>query len=188
MKVLAIPEDQEVDRFIIKPVIEALFADLQLPARVDVLPEPRLRGASEALDPSMIRSIVEDNPMTDLFVLMIDRDCNRERNEERALARQSEHPGRVLACVAVQELEVWMLALHAERIGAPWGTVRQECDPKERWAEPLLKQIGSEGPGRGRKRAMQALAGNWRSLRSRCPELQGLQDAVRNFVERRKTG
>lgn len=99
-----------------------------------------------------------------------------------AAARQREHEGKLIACLARQEVEVWMLALHADRLNARFADVRAHCDPKEAWAEPLLDELGRDGPGRGRKRAMRALAGNWRSLRSRCPELGALQAAVSAFA------
>lgn len=175
MNVLIIPEDQESDRYILKPVVESLFADLSVRARIDVLPEPRLRGADQALDPSLLQEIIDGNPMVDLFLLIIDRDCNRMNHEARVSARMSEHPDRLLACLAWQELEVWMLALHKEKLSVPFSKIRQHCDPKEAFAEPLLEQLGTDGPGGGRKRAMSALKGNWRSLRSLCGELKELQ-------------
>ena len=178
MKVLVIPEDQTHDQYIIKPVIEALFADLEFRARVSVLPDPRLHGDSEALDPEMIRGIVRDNPMEDLFLLLVDRDCDRNHAEAKAAAIQKEHATRLICCLAIQEIEVWMLALHADSLGAPLSEIRRHCDPKERWAEPLLKRVGMDGPGAGRKKAMRALQGQWRSLRDRCNELKSLQDQV----------
>lgn len=181
MKVLIIPEDQALDQYIVKPVVEAMLRDEQIPARVDVLPEPRLRGTGMALDAQIIAGIVTNNPMVDLFLLIVDRDCNREGNEEQAAARQREHQGKLIACLAVQEVEVWLLALYTDRLGARLTEVRAHCDPKERWAEPLLDELGREGPGRGRKRAMRVLASNWRRLRARCPELASLQKAVRAF-------
>ena len=183
MNVLVIPEDQELDRYIVKPVVEALFDDLRTRARVSVLPEPRLRGAGEALDKETVASIVRDNPMEDLFLLIVDRDCNRENHDEKAAKRQAEHAGRLLACVAVQEVEVWLLALYKDRFQETFTEVRKECDPKERWAEPLLKELGSEGPGRGRKAAMRALSGNWRSLHDTCPELRDLQQRIQAWQQ-----
>jgi hypothetical protein len=181
VKVLLIPEDQTLDGFITKPVIEALLADIKVSARVDVLPEPRLRGAGDALDPSVVRSIVADNPMTDLFVLIVDRDCDRQGHEAKARARQSEHPGKLVACVAVQELEVWMLALYKDQLHESWQNIRAHCDPKEQWAEPLLKKLGSAGPGAGRKRAMQALKGKLKTLLSLCDELNDLRNRLQAF-------
>jgi hypothetical protein len=186
VRVLVIPEDQENDQYIARPVLEALFGDLGLSARIDVLPEPRLRGADDALDKDLLNSIIDENPMIDLFVLLIDRDCNRAKNEERARERQKEHEGKLLACVARQELEVWLLALYLHELDVTFGALREHCDPKEQWAEPLLRSLDSDGPGRGRKRAMRALKGQWRSLRDRCDELGELQDAIADWDKARK--
>ncbi len=145
-----------------------------------------LRGADDALDRELIAEIVDQNPMTDLFLLVVDRDCNRERNVERAADREREHPTKLITCVAIQEIEVWLLALHRDRIGDGWTDVRNECDPKERWAEPLLEELGTGRPGRGRKKAMEALGGQIRSLLGVCDELSVLRDRLdewRNRIE-----
>lgn len=157
MKVLVIPEDQELDQYIVKPVVELLLSEAGVTAKVEVLPEPRLRGASDALNAATLREIVVDNPMVDLFLLLVDRDCDRDSNEAKVRTREQEHAGRLLACCAWQEIEVWMLAAHKEKLDATWNEVRSECDPKERFAEPLLKSLGSSGPGRGRKAAMRSV-------------------------------
>jgi hypothetical protein len=78
-------------------VVEALFADLEIPARVEVLPEPRLRGAGDALDKDLVASIVESNPMEDLFLLIVDRDCDRRSNVAKAKARDDVLPSRTRA-------------------------------------------------------------------------------------------
>jgi hypothetical protein len=187
VKVLIIPEDQQLDRYIVQPVVEALFDDLGLRARVEVLPEPRLHGAAEALDADIVREIVTTNPMVDLFLLVVDRDCDREGNSARASARQAEHPGRLIACVALQEIEVWMLALYKDDLDVGFAEVRAECDPKERWAEPLLERLGLGGPGRGRKHAMRRLKGAWRSLSDISTELRDLQRAIGEWRSARTT-
>jgi hypothetical protein len=185
LKVLIIPEDQELDRYIAQPVVEALFDDLGRTARIAVISEPRLRGASQALDREMIARIIEENPMEDLFLLVVDRDCDREGNVAKAHARQAEHADKLIACLAVHEIEVWMLALHKESLSLSMADVRAHCDPKEEWAEPFLARSGSDGPGRGRKHAMQAIKGKWRSLRDTCTELRELQETVRLWIDAR---
>lgn len=157
MKVLVIPEDQELDQYIVRPVVEKLFKQLGKTPRIDVLPEPRLRGASDALDRETITEIVAENPMVDLFLLLVDRDCNRENNEPKARTREQEHTGKLLACSAWQEIEVWMLAGYKIRLASSWAEVRADCDPKERYAEPLLKELNSASPGGGRKAAMRGV-------------------------------
>jgi hypothetical protein len=181
VKVLIVPEDQELDRYIVLPVVQALFDDLGLRARIQVLPEPRLRGSAAALDAAVVRDIVQANPMEDLFILVVDRDCDREDNARRAAERQKEHAGKLVACVAREEVEVWLLALYKNDLGVSFRDVLAHCDPKEQWAEPLLQKLGSTGPGRGRKSAMRALKGSWRSLRDTCTELRDLQAAIQDL-------
>jgi hypothetical protein len=189
VKVLIIPEDQELDRYIVQPVIESLFADLEIKARIQVLPEPRLRGAGDALDKETIREIVDSNPMVDLFLLIVDADCDRKGNAAQARQRESEHSEKLIACVALQEAEVWLLALHKDQLDTRhFQEVQVECDPKERWAEPLLEKLGSAGPGHGRKAAMRALKGNYRSLRDTCTELRDLQERIKAFAGRYSGG
>lgn len=110
----------------------------------------------------------------------------REGNRAKATAREGEHGGKMLACVAVQELEVWLLALYKDRVEVGFSEVRSECDPKERWAEPLLAELGTDSPGRGRKAAMAALSGSYRGLRDTCLELRELEDRVRAWWQARR--
>ena len=179
MKVLIIPEDQSVDPAILTPVVERLFENLGRPADVRVLPEPRMRGATDALSQEIIRDLVETRRTVDLFLLIVDRDCNRKNHEEKAAAREAEHPGRLIACLAVQEIEVWLLALHRAQLDAAWPVVRAECDPKEKYAWPLLERMGwSKLPQRGHSRAMRELPGQWKSLLSLCPEIGDLKQRI----------
>lgn len=185
MKVLVIPEDSTRDQYILKPIVEALFADLGRKARVDVLKDPHLRGTSEALAQKMVGRIVAENPMEDLFLLMVDRDGDRWNNTHQAAAREADHPNRVIACLAVEEVEVWMLALHREELGVAWAEVREHTDPKEHYADPFLRQKGwLMQVGSGRKRAMQGLGAQWKALLDFCPELKELRDRLRAWLER----
>lgn len=164
-----------------KPTVRLMFSALGVSARVDVLPEPRLRGADEALDRTIIEEIVRDNPMVDLYLLMVDRDCDRRGNEQRALERENEHRSRLIACCAWQEIEVWMLSAYKERLGAPWAAVRADCDPKERYADALLAELGTLGPGHGRKSAMRKV--RFDDLMT-CSELRSLFERLKVWKER----
>ncbi|WP_224371568.1 hypothetical protein [Hyalangium versicolor] len=180
MKVLIIPEDPTLDAHILQPIVEKLFEELGRKARIEVLQDPHLKGIDEALNKDMVARIVEENPMVDLFLLVVDRDCNRFENEARAASREQEHPGKLLSCVAIEEVEVWMLALHREALGERWGAIRSDCDPKERYAEPFLREQGwLSQVGKGRKRAMRGLSAQWKSLLSLCPELSALHERLR---------
>lgn len=126
--------------------------------------------------------------LEDLFVLMVDRDCDRLGNSTKAAARVAEHEGRLLACLAHQEVEVWMLALHRSELSAPWRTVREECDPKEAYADPFIARQGwSALVGRGRKRAMRSLGSAWPGIVQLCPELAELHQQVGNWAATRST-
>lgn len=182
MKVLIIPEDPSLDKYILKPVVERIFEDLERTARVDVLEEPHLKGVDQALDATIIAEIVRDNPMEDLFLLIVDRDCNRFKNVEKAAARVAEHSNKLIACLAVEEVEVWLLAVHRENLNAGWLEVRAECDPKERFAEPLLNMLGRDSPGRGRKGAMRGLGAKWKGLLELCPEIKALKTSIASRI------
>jgi hypothetical protein len=74
---------------------------------------------------------------------------------------------------------VWMLALHREDLGASFSDVRKECHPKERFADPLLKQRGWMAEvGKGRKRAMRDIGHGWRGLLQVCPEIDDLKHRI----------
>jgi hypothetical protein len=188
VKVLVIPEDPKNDQFILKPIVDAIFADMGRRARIDILREPRLRGVAQALDREIVAGIVADNPMVHLFILAVDRDCDAFENTAKAVARRMEHPDRLVACLAVQEVEVWMLALHREML-PPWQEIRAECHPKERYAEPFLQQtaVNPVEVGGGRKRAMAALTrGTFRGLLQVCDELRILRDEIEAWCQERQ--
>lgn len=186
MKVLIIPEDPTRDQYILKPVVEYLFRSLQVSTRVEVLLDPHLRGIHEALDPKKVKEIIEENPMVDLFLLIVDRDCNRYKNENKARARQEEHAGKLIATCACQEVEVWMLALHWDELPARWPEIREECDPKERFVEPFLAEKGwAAGVGQGRKRAMRKGKSGLGGLLQVCPEIAALQGSIQEWLQQR---
>lgn len=178
MKVLIIPEDPTLDGFILQPVMERLFIALDRQARIEVLRDPHIRGIDQALNEGIVSTIIEMNPMIDIFCIIVDRDCDRKNNTARAGRLEGRQPGRLVACVAVQEVEVWMLALFSH--DTPWQTIRAECDPKEMYADPFLHARGwSAEVGRGRKRAMREISANWNRLIQRCPEIMDLGTAIR---------
>jgi hypothetical protein len=189
LRVLVIPEDPTNDQHVLKPICERLFQELGRPARIDVLHDPHLRGVTEALDAEVVRSIVDENPMIQLFLLLVDRDGRPDRpagNTDRAATREREHAGKLLACLAIEEVEVWLLALH-EDIDANWQDVRSEPDPKERFFDPFVTKKGWTGEvGGGRKKAMRVLAARWRRLLDRCSELADLEARLRSWLETRE--
>ncbi len=185
MKVLVIPEDPMLDQYILKPVVERLFADLGLAARIEVLWSPRLRSVNQALDASVVRHIIDTYSMIDLFLLIVDRDADEHR-AKRVRMRETEHSGRLFACLAVEEVEVWMLALHRDRLPSPWAEIRGERDPKERFAHPFLAAHAPKlDAGQGRKWAMRDLGARWKGLLDVCPEIAELKMRIAGEFGRR---
>jgi hypothetical protein len=185
VKVMVIPEDPTRDQYILKPVMERIFLDLGRKARVQVLSNPRLRGVAQALDAATGARVVAMYPMIDLLCIMVDRDGEAERRPIEARMREEEHPDRLMVCLAVEEVEVWMLAVHRERLDTPWQDIRSERDPKERFAEPFLATHAPKlSPGAGRAWAMRDLSSKWRGVLTICPELEELKQRLGAWLVR----
>lgn len=183
MRVLIIPEDPTLDQHVIRPIVARIFEDLGRKARIEVLTDPHLRGVDQALDRDMISGIVEDNKMIDLFLLVVDRDCDRKKNTSRAQERQAEHTA-LIATLAKQEIEVWALAPHRKSLGVRWDEVTEDCDPKERYFDPFIERMGwIETVGKGRRRAMRSLGPAWASMLQLCPEIRGLKEEIRGWLK-----
>lgn len=185
MKVLVIPEDPTLDQYILKPLVGRLFSDLGRPARIEVLSQPRLRGVAQALSSALLSNLAETFRMIDLFLVLVDRDADLERPGVAA-AREAEHRGRLFVCLAIEEVEVWMLALHRDTLGVRWTEVRAEKNPKERFATPFLESNAPRlDAGGGRAWAMRELGPAWRGLLQVCPELQDLRERLESWLESR---
>jgi hypothetical protein len=183
VKVLVIPEDPKFDQYILKPIVERIFTDLGKSPRVTVLPKPRLRGVAQALNSDILADIVATYPMSDLFLVLVDRDGDEAR-AALASARESEYPNRLFVCLAIEEIEVWMLAVHSETLGTGWREIRAEIHPKERFAEPFLQTRAPRlDAGQGRDWAMRDLGSQWRGVLRRCPELDELKRRLEAWLE-----
>lgn len=183
MKVMIIPEDPVLDGYILKPIVQRLFAELGKAPRIDVLTHPRIRGVAEALSPTQIDDIVETYPMVDLFLVMVDRDGDENRFAE-ARGREEQHPDRLFVCLAIEEIEVWMLAAHRDSLGDSWSTIRAEPHPKERFALPFLVPHEYE-LGKGRAWAMRALKSRWKGVLEVCQELEELARRLQGWLVQR---
>jgi hypothetical protein len=183
---MVVPEDPILDQYILKPVVEQLFVDLGRRARVQVLSKPRLRGVDQALDAAVLADIVATHRMVDLFLVLIDRDGDPSKRQSDAARREREHPNRLLVCFAVEEVEVWMLALYRDRLQESWSEVRAEPHPKERFAAPFLERYAPKlSLGGGRAWAMRQLGTNWKGVLAVCPELVELTRAVAKWISTR---
>jgi hypothetical protein len=129
-------------------------------------------------------------PTADAVVFVGDADCNDGRGGKpnrtlqlgQAIGKaKSLHCG--VGVIAIQELEVWALWGAAGRIVAGWNAVRADCDPKEKYLEPLVDSAHRQLPDKGRKSLIEAsLARGWQSLAQACDELAGLEQALRECV------
>lgn len=185
MKVLIVPEDPTYDQYVLKPIVERIFSDLKRRARIEVLQNPRLTSVAQALDREVLADVVKKYPMVDLFLVLVDRDGDADGRPRRARAREEAHPGRLFVSLAIEEVEVWMLAIHRGRLSSPWRTVRAEVHPKERFADPFLAEHAPElGPGGGRKWAMRELGQEWQGVLKICPELTDLKKRIASWLRR----
>ncbi len=182
MRVLIIPEDPALDQFILKPVVEAIFSEVNRIASVQVLQNPRLRSVEQALNSAQLNVIIDSYPQEDLFLLLVDRDCDQHRIN-RVNSREAEVMSRgkaLIGCLAIEEVEMWALAIYQGELPARWQVMRQECDPKEACFYPLVEQLGLQNDvGRGRKHMMKSLAGRYSRLLQLCPEIAELRDRIR---------
>ena len=178
VNVLAIPEDCRLDQHILRPLLPKVLAAAGFPrATIRVCLNPRLGGVSEALDESVLAEIVRMYPMVDLFLLVVDRDCQAGRLDRlRQLeGRMSDvtRPGQTLIGVAaIQELEVWVLAgMDDFPSSGGWRQVLDECHPKETYFDPYAAAKGvADAVGRGRRPLAQEAARRFSRVRSRCEE------------------
>ena len=134
------------------------------------------------MDPAQISRIVSNNPQEDLFLLLVDRDCEQNRiNRIKARELEAENIGKLLiGCLAIEEVEMWALAIYQNQLPAPWQEMRKECHPKEAFFNPLVEQLGLQNDvGRGRKQMIKSLTGRYSRLLQLCPEIAELRERIR---------
>ena len=176
MKVLILCEDHTKDQYILRPIIQAMLADIGKPrAIVRVCTRPRMRGIRQILNQDNLRLIIRRYDV-DLFLLCVDRDGKETRraalDDRETLAKKDLRPGRhFLAENAWQEIEVWLLAGHELPKKWQWKEIRAERDPKETYYKPFAIQEGVwEERDQGRKTLAEKAASNYSRIRRRCPE------------------
>lgn len=173
MNVLIIPEDFRKDQYILKPIFERLFRSIgKRSARIEVCLDPLLGGDVEALKSDRLSEIVGLYPMTDIFILCVDRDC-REGRRHRLNEIEAEFcvVAQFLAENAWEEIETWVLAGLDLPNEWRWADVRAERDVKERYFEPFAAQRGlSDSPGGGRKPLAKEAASRIDVIRQKCSQ------------------
>ena len=173
MRILVIPEDFRKDQYILKPIFERLFRSIgRRSVKVEVCQEPLLGGDVEALKSDRISEIVGFYPMTDVFILCVDRDGRvgwRDRLDE--IEAEFGAAAQFLAANAWEEIETWVLAGLDLPNEWRWADVRAAIHVKEEYFEPLAAQRGlSDSPGGGRKPLAEKAERHIDSIRQKCPQ------------------
>jgi hypothetical protein len=187
LKVLAVPEDPTYNGYILRPLLERIFQECGKPnVFVKVLDNPRVQGYENAKD-LLIRQILERYRPFDLILFLPDADGRDRSAEFVRLEDEGQRKGvKLICCAAVQEVEVWLLSGHADKLTQDWSKIRDDPRIKETVFEPFLRQHGDpRRVGGGRGELMSEALRNYRGMKDRCPELRQLEDRIRGAIEGR---
>lgn len=192
MNVLIIPEDSRRDKDLLKPLFQALMAELGKPhAKVRVCEKPVLGGVSQALNWERIRTILDLwGGLTDLFILVVDRDGEKHSGRRETLtflegesAKHLKEGQALLGEHAIEEIEVWILAGHDLPSAWRWRELRAEPHPKEAYFEPFLADRKLHNDSAGRAIVAEEAARSIRRISDRCPEdFKRLADRIRALL------
>jgi hypothetical protein len=192
LRVLIIPEDPTLDQYILKPIITAVLEAAGRPrANVQVCFAPLLRSVEQAMRWERISGIIDQYPLVDLFLLIVDRDGDEHRRarldklQEQAATKLPADRG-FFAEHAWQEVEVWGLAgCHDLSEVGEWHNIRSERDPKEAYFNPYVERRGLQNePGRGRRTLGREAASRYSRVRQRCPEdIGALEEQLRAWID-----
>jgi hypothetical protein len=190
VRVLVIPEDSRRDKDLLKPLIQALMAELGRPrAKVRVCEKPVLGGVAQALKWERIEEIIDLwGGQTDLFLLLVDRDGEENAGrsltlasiEQRSIALLGEEKA-LFGELAIEEVEVWVLAGHDLPSEWRWRDIRADPNPKERYfARFLAEHRRISNDAAGRIIVAEEAARGIRRILARCPEdLERLANRIR---------
>ncbi len=186
LRVLVIPEDPTHNGYILKPLVEAVLADLGKPsARVQVLTSPRLSGYDHA-KVALRSELPVSYGHLDLWLFMPDAD---RAGPAAMAALELELQGRsipLFCCPAEPEVEIYACAAYRGEIALGWQAAR--CNPhmKEEIFAPLLAAHGDpRRAGGGRDQMVAESLRNLQLLYTLCPELKRLRDRLAAHLQGR---
>jgi hypothetical protein len=182
-QVLVVPEDPTHNGDILEPLVIRILTDCgKRNARVLVLTNPKVQGYEHAK--SKLPEILERYRHFDLFLFLVDADGKDRQSAFEALETQAALNGSALFCTAaLQEVEVWLLAGHTDKLDKPWSEVRRDVSVKENVFAPFLTRHGDPRRyGGGRDILMKQTLANYDGLLQRCPELKGLRDRIAEYI------
>jgi hypothetical protein len=191
MNVRIIPEDEPKDKFILKPLIEAMLKKLGKGNACVKVHRPQPSGWPGVCQWGQVRQILDDFPDVGLFILCVDRDGHVQRRG--ILNRLEERSNRILearrrlfvAEHAWQEIEVWALAGTNWKLKPTWlwDAIRAERDSKERFFEPFVRDRGLlDSPGSGRQRIGEEAGRNYAKVRQNCDEIRDLETRIGTWL------
>jgi hypothetical protein len=196
LNLLIVPENPTYNGAILKPLCEKLLQECGKPrANIEVLANPRTNGYEHArkLFPQTILDLYSHKHLV-LFLPDSDGqdrgiDFARIETEFERAAVAIARPIRVICCAAVPEVEAWLLAGHQDKWepGWQWGTMRGDRSIKENYFHPFLEVHGqnqSRLPDAGRRQLTVEALRNFAGIKQRCPELQELENRVREHIAR----
>ncbi|MGO9937142.1 MAG: hypothetical protein ACLPH3_05675 [Terracidiphilus sp.] len=189
--VLIVPEDPTYNGYLLRPLCKRLFREAgKHSANIVVLPEPRVQGYPHAK--RLLEDLIPRNWWHfELILFIADADGLADSRKDEfkrleQLSTQRDRPVKLICCAAEQELETWLLSGHQEKLkdlGWRWPEIRAEVSVKERFFQPFLDRHGdSATPSQGRERLMQEALANFAGMKSRCDELQELENRIRAHV------
>ena len=183
-KVLIVPEAPTYNGHILKPLIQRMLERCGKPnATVTVLSEPRLQGYNHAKE--KLPEILRRYQHLDLILFLVDADGKNRAGEFAALEERAD---KLICAAAVQEVETWLLAGHADKLGIPWQDVRQNISVKEQVFAPFLTAHGHPRRyGEGRDILMKEALENYQGILQRCSELKDLQERILAFLQSHPT-
>lgn len=182
-RVLVIPEDPTYNGAILKPLAARMLAECgKARCYVQVLADPRMTGLEMAVD--RLGAICERYRHFDLLLLLVDADGKDRRGVIDRLEREARDTGAtLLGCAAVQEVEVWLLAGHRQKLSQSWQEIRADVSVKENVFEAFLRRYGDpRQPGGGRGFLMEETLSNYRGLKELCPEVAELEQRIRALL------
>lgn len=180
-------EDPTNNGYIMKPLIKKVLKSVgKRNANVEMITNPRASGHNQAKR-ILREGIIPTFSSVDLILFLPDSDGKDRSGEFDDLCGVAKkHGANLICCAAVTEVEAWLLAGHVDRLDDSWKNVRNHPMLKETHFVPFLKKYGKgKGTGGGRSALMDATLKNYRGLKSRCPEIQELEDQIRAFIKTR---
>jgi len=194
LNVLVVSENPTYNGAILRPLCERLFQECgKTQAHIEVMANPSTNGYDHAKR-LFRREILDLCSHKHLVLFLPDSDGQHRDAEFAAMEAEFERRAvamgrsiRLISCAAVPEVEAWLLAGHQDKWGTEWkwSTMRADRSIKENYFYPFLQKHGqdvSRFPDEGRKQLMIASLRNYAGIRSRCEELQELENRIRAYI------